>query len=201
MWVDGYSIGKLFQSTRASVLVLGVTISTPSTGGSTAIFVDAPPAGVDGRGESEARTIQGALQRAPWDLTAQALRARLAIAIGDGHYVDGEASNYNPTDAFQRLFHDAFFCSNALIALARSLCKCLLAVLITASEADAVTGFLVRGASQYDNISRREKKNTATKPTQASNKTTQKQNKGKQKHHKNQNLTKWNDISKSNDET
>ena len=34
-----------------------------------------------------------------------------------------------------------FFCSNALIALARSLCKCLLAVLITASEADAVAGF------------------------------------------------------------
>ena len=88
-------------------MVLGVTISTPSTGGSTAIFVDAPPAGVDGRGESEARTIQGALQRVPWDLTAQALRARLAIAIGDGHYVDGEASNHNPTDAFQRLFHDA----------------------------------------------------------------------------------------------
>ena len=77
----------------------------------------------------------------------------------------------------QALLHtDAFFCSNALIALARSLCKCLLAVLITASEADAVTGFLVRGASQYDTIPRREKKNTATKPTRASNKTTQKQN-------------------------
>ena len=39
-----------------------------------------------------------------------------------------------------------FFCSNALIALARSLCKCLLAVLITASGADAVTGYLVRCA-------------------------------------------------------
>ena len=94
-----------------------------------------------------------------------------------------------------------FFCSNALIVLARSLCKCLLAALITASEADDVTGFLVRGASQYDTIPRQEKKNTATKPTQASNKTTQKQNKGKQKHHKNQKITKWNDISKSNDET
>ena len=41
---------------------------------------------------------------------------------------------------------DFFFCSNALIALARSLCKCLLAVLITASGADAVTGYLVRCA-------------------------------------------------------
>ena len=69
----------------------------------------------------------------------------------------------------------SFFCSNALIALARSLCKCLLAMLITASEADAVTGFLVRGASQYDTIPRREKKSTATKPTQARNKTTKKQ--------------------------
>ena len=35
-----------------------------------------------------------------------------------------------------------FFYSNALIALARSLRKCLLAVLITASEADAVADFL-----------------------------------------------------------
>ena len=86
-------------------------------------------------------------------------------------------------DASIPLISSWFFCSNALIALARSLCKCLLAVLITASEADAVTGFLVRGASPYDTIPRREKKNTATKPTQASNKTTQKQKKAKQKHH------------------
>ena len=107
MWVDGYSIGKLFQSTRSSVLVLGVTLSTPCKGGSTALFVDAPAAGVDGRGEAEARTIQGSLQRPPWDLHANALRARLAIAIGDGHYVAGEASNHNPTDAFQRLFDGA----------------------------------------------------------------------------------------------
>ena len=45
----------------------------------------------------------------------------------------------------------------------------LLAVLITASEADAVTGFLVRGASQYDTIpARREKHSNQTK--QATNK-------------------------------
>ena len=62
-------------------------------------------------------------------------------------------------------------------------------MLITASEADAVTGFLVRGASQYDTIPRREKENTETKPTQASNKTTKKQHKKAQKHHKNQNIT------------
>ena len=43
---------------------------------------------------------------------------------------------------FSDHFGKSFFCSNALIALARSLCKCLLAVLITASEADAVAGFL-----------------------------------------------------------
>ena len=35
-----------------------------------------------------------------------------------------------------------FFCSNASIALARSLCKYLLAVLITASEANTVAGFM-----------------------------------------------------------
>ena len=46
------------------------------------------------------------------------------------------------TDALVRIF----FCSNALIALARSLCKCLLAQLITASGANAVKGYLVRCA-------------------------------------------------------
>ena len=35
-----------------------------------------------------------------------------------------------------------FFCSNASIALARSLCKCLLAIRITAGGADTVEGFL-----------------------------------------------------------
>ena len=38
--------------------------------------------------------------------------------------------------------HSFFFCSNALVAFARSLCKCLLAVLITANEADTVASFL-----------------------------------------------------------
>ena len=45
-----------------------------------------------------------------------------------------------------------FFCSNALIALARSLCKCLLAVLIIASGADTVKGYLVRCACIDDTI-------------------------------------------------
>ena len=45
-----------------------------------------------------------------------------------------------------------FFGSNALIALARSLCKCLLAVLITASGADTVKGYLVRCACIDDTI-------------------------------------------------
>ena len=40
----------------------------------------------------------------------------------------------------------------ALIALARSLCKCLLAVLITASGANAVKGYLVRCACIDDTI-------------------------------------------------
>ena len=45
-----------------------------------------------------------------------------------------------------------FFCSNALIALARSLCKCLLAVLIIASGANTVKGYLVRCARIDDTI-------------------------------------------------
>ena len=45
-----------------------------------------------------------------------------------------------------------FFGSNALIALARSLCKCLLAVLIIASGANTVKGYLVRCARIDDTI-------------------------------------------------
>ena len=45
-----------------------------------------------------------------------------------------------------------FFCSNALIALARSLCKYLLAVLIIASGANTVKGYLVRCARIDDTI-------------------------------------------------
>ena len=48
--------------------------------------------------------------------------------------------------AEQLLNLQSFFCSNALIALARSLCKCLLAQLITASGANAVKGYFVRCA-------------------------------------------------------
>ena len=39
-----------------------------------------------------------------------------------------------------------FFCSNASIAFARSLCKCFLAVRITASEADTVKAPYARSA-------------------------------------------------------
>ena len=57
--------------------------------------------------------------------------------------------------------HCFFFCSNAIIALARSLCKCLLAVLITASEAKAVIAS-TRGVESYDVIPHGEKPKTDT---------------------------------------
>ena len=75
----------------------------------------------------------------------------------------------------------AFFCSNALIALTRSLRKCVLAVLITVSEANAVTGFQFRGACNWDTIPQRKGK-TATKK--------QTKNTSKQKKHKTQNQNK-----------
>ena len=74
-------------------------------------------------------------------------------------------------------------------------------MLITASEADAVTGFLVRGARWYDTIPRRERKNTAAKPTQASNKN---HKETKQKNKKPQQEPKHHEVEwhiQSNDET
>ena len=62
-------------------------------------------------------------------------------SVWNRRYIDPK-SGYT----LQQLWKEAFFGSNTLIALARSLCKCLLAVLITASGADAVTGYLVRCA-------------------------------------------------------
>ena len=79
------------------------------------------------------------------------------------------------------VLRSVFFCSNALIALARSLRKCVLAVLITVSEANAVTGFQVRGACYWDTIPQRKGK-TATKK--------QTKNTSKQKKHKTQNQNK-----------
>ena len=58
-----------------------------------------------------------------------------------------------------------FFCSNALIALARSLCKCLLAQLITASGANAVKGYLVRCACIYGTIPSQETENSDQEKT------------------------------------
>ena len=94
-----------------------------------------------------------------------------------------------------------FFCSNALIALARSLCKCLLAVLTIASGADTVKGYLVRCACIDDTIPWQEKnqqptkqnKNTPTRPKQATrNPKPQKQKTGNHN---------WNGMSNGGNET
>ena len=90
-----------------------------------------------------------------------------------------------------------FFCSNALIALARSLRKCVLAVLITVSEANAVTGFQVRGACNWDTIPQRKGKTATEKTNKKHKQTKETQNtKPKQstKQHTKQNITKWNEI-------
>ena len=74
-------------------------------------------------------------------------------------------------------FMALFFCSNASIALARSLCKCLLAVLITACEAKAVTAsrlvvssrmmsFHIGKRGQHKNQERAPTKQKTAKPTE-----------------------------------
>ena len=80
-----------------------------------------------------------------------------------------------------------FFCSNALIALARSLCKCLLAMLITASGADAVTGYLVRCACIDNTIPWQETENQ--QPTKHRNKNTQTKQTPRTPNPKNENRT------------
>ena len=74
-----------------------------------------------------------------------AVRSASRISERDGAlrcWSRGFARAISKNFAWNLLTTRIFFCSNASIALARSLCKYLLAVLITASEADAVAGFM-----------------------------------------------------------
>jgi hypothetical protein len=104
LFCDGNTIGQLFRAVRSTVLITGLTASVPELGGSCAVFVDAPCEGTDGRGDAAAALLKETLGRAPWNLTVPRLRARLAIAVGDGHYADGEESKHKPVDAFHRVF-------------------------------------------------------------------------------------------------
>ena len=67
-------------------------------------------------------------------------------AILMSHHLMGTSVTYSNVFVHRPVCTRVFFCSNALIALARSLCKCLLAQLITGSGANAVKGYLVRCA-------------------------------------------------------
>ena len=86
-----------------------------------------------------------------------------------------------------------FFCSNAIIALARSWCKCLLAVLITASEAKAVIAS-TRGVESYDVIPHGENPKTDTGKQEKQQQTKTAKPKSNKKHHTSRS---WNEVSKS----
>ena len=97
--------------------------------------------------------------------------------------------------------HDFFFCSNALIALARSLCKCLLAQLITASGANAVKGYLVRCACIDGTIPWQETENSDQEKNQQPKHTNKAEPKNRQTQKQEQNTTIRNGISKGGYET
>ena len=75
-----------------------------------------------------------------------------------------------------------FFCSNALIALARLLCKCLLAVLITASEAEAVAASRLVVSSRMMSF-QATPKNPEKAPTKTKNKPKHTHKTPKNEHH------------------
>ena len=103
-WLDSNTIGQIFRAVRSTVLIMGFTVSTPSNKSSTPIFVDAPTEGIDGRCAAGYDLVLESVRAPPWNLSLEVLGARLAIAIGDGHYADGEDSRHTPSRVLESLF-------------------------------------------------------------------------------------------------
>ena len=96
LFFDPGTIGKVFKSVRSTVVVTGVTISTPGQGnGSTPFFVGAPPHSVSP--EEETPSFMMFLESSALGLTQCVLRSRLAITTTDGAYADGEESHHTPS--------------------------------------------------------------------------------------------------------
>ena len=102
LWLDQNTIGKIFHAVRSTVLILGVTVSVPDARGSSAVFLDAPAEGVDGRNQSSWGLITTTLSKEPWCMSSNILRARLAVAVGDGHFAEGEESRHTPVKSLYR---------------------------------------------------------------------------------------------------
>ena len=106
LFFDPGTIGRVFRAVRATVVVSGVTISTPGfNNGSTAIFAGAPPNSVSQAEETKSYKLF--LEGCPMGLSTAVLRSRLAITTTDGAYADGEASHHTPHSSLLRDLWDS----------------------------------------------------------------------------------------------
>ena len=97
LFFDPGTIGRVFRAVRSTVMVIGITISDPSSeDGARAILVGAPPVSVNAK-ELEYEAFEKFLERSPMQLHRRALRARMAVSSTDGAYVEGEGSHHKAT--------------------------------------------------------------------------------------------------------
>ena len=106
---DGATIGKVFRSVRSTVLIIGMTVSTPHHPTDTVgcILIGAPPEGQDGRLAALAARIRTCIEAPPWLLTPRTLKSILAVIGTDGAYASGERSKHSPIEAFDAIFSTA----------------------------------------------------------------------------------------------
>lgn len=113
---DGATIGKVFRSVRSTVLIIGMTVSTPHHPTDTVgcILIGAPPEGQDGRLAALAARIRTCIEAPPWLLTPRTLKSILAVIGTDGAYrgfrcdfLDGRPGTQGRVhwDNFHRLDH------------------------------------------------------------------------------------------------
>ena len=102
LFFDAYTPGELFHSTRATLMLTGVVVSSPNfSQGSSAIFACAPGSGADDRASPKAKSILEALQAGPLGITAEYLKKTLAVLCTDGAYTRGELGadkRHNPVN-------------------------------------------------------------------------------------------------------
>lgn len=100
---DGGSVGKYFSRARDSLLLIGLTFSTPHPPYSESILLSCANEGSDGRRAAQVNRLTKALKKLDprWDW----LKQRIAVACADGALVrGGPSAKHSSTCAMNSLF-------------------------------------------------------------------------------------------------
>jgi len=102
---DGATVGKYYSRSRDTLIMIGVVLSVEQDPGSMALFLDCPNESGDGRGLALAGHMLKTLRAPPFNITTEALQARLALCCGDGALVaGGPLAKHSSTSAMEKIW-------------------------------------------------------------------------------------------------